>query len=151
MKIVDINVLIYAINQDAPLHGKMKNWWERAIVEGDTIGLCWIVILGFIRIVTSSRIMPNPLSSEAAIELVNEWLSLSAVEIIHPRDSHWIILKELFGEMGTAANLTTDAHLAALAIDYGAQLYSTDNDFSRYKKLRWVDPAQQGDEDQPSD
>jgi uncharacterized protein len=141
MKIVDINILIYAINIDAPLHSKIKTWWESAVMDEESIGLPWTVILGFIRIVTNTRIMPKALSPDGAIELVDEWLSLPGVSIIHPRENHWNVLRELLGDRGTAANLTTDAHLAALAIEYGAKLYSADNDFSRFKKLRWVDPG----------
>ena len=142
MKIVDINVLIYATNQDAPLHAVIKQWWEKAIVHDERIGLPWIVILGFIRIVTNSRIMPHPLPPATAVTLVDEWLNLPGVDVIHPRQDHWSVLRELFQDMGTAANLTTDAHLAALAIAHGARLYSTDNDFARFKTLRWTNPLE---------
>ena len=140
MKIVDINILIYAVNKDAPLHRKIREWWESAVIDDEPIGLPWVVILGFIRIVTNSRIMPSPLQPEAAMAVVDEWLSLPGIDVVQPRRNHWAILRELFTDLGTAANLTTDAHLAALAIDYGARLYSTDNDFARFQKLRWADP-----------
>ena len=84
--------------------------------------------------------MPRPLSSETAIELVDEWLSQSPAVLIVPTDRHWSILRELILPLGTAANLTSDAHLAALAIEHGARLYSTDNDFSRFPNLRWTNP-----------
>ncbi len=141
MKIVDINILIYAINEDSPLHAKIKSWWENAVMDEEPIGLPWVVVLGFLRIVTNTRIMPRALSPDAATELMDEWLSIPSAAIIHPHENHWNILRELFKDMGTAANLTTDIHLAAMAIEYGARLYSTDNDFSRFKKLRWVDPS----------
>ena len=140
MKIIDINILIYAINRDAPSHQSIKEWFENAVKEDEIIGLPWIVILGFIRIVTNNRVMPSPLSSDSAIKLINEWLSLPGVRIVSPGRNHWEILKELFSGLGTAANLTTDAHIAAMAIENGAKLISTDNDFSRFSKLRWVNP-----------
>jgi toxin-antitoxin system PIN domain toxin len=144
VKIVDVNVLIYAINRDAPSHAQMKRWWEEALVDVEPIGLAWAVILGFLRIVTNPRVMPRPLSSEQAVSLVEEWLQLPGLCIVEPGEGHWDILKELFGELGTAANLTSDAHLAAIAIENGARLYSTDNDFSRFPKLRWVNPIRRG-------
>lgn len=140
MKVVDINLLIYAINKDTPHHPKAKKWLEESLSSDEPFGFAWIVILGFLRIVTSGRIMPRPLSSEIAIEIVDEWLSQSPAVLIVPTDRHWSILRELILPLGTAANLTSDAHLAALAIEHGARLYSTDNDFSRFPNLRWTNP-----------
>jgi len=140
MKVVDINLLIYAINKDTPHHPTAKKWLEESLSSDEPFGFAWIVILGFLRIVTSGRIMPRPLSSETAIEIVDEWLSQPLAVLIVPTDRHWSILKELILPLGTAANLTSDAHLAALAIEHGARLYSTDNDFSRFPNLRWTNP-----------
>ena len=141
MKIVDINVLIYAINQDAPHHEKCKKWLEETLVDDDPLGFCWIVILGFLRIVTNGRIMPIPLDSDTAINIIDDWLSQPASTIILPTERHWTIIKEMFTHLGTAANLTSDAHVAALSIEHGARLYSTDNDFSRFPMVRWTNPA----------
>jgi toxin-antitoxin system PIN domain toxin len=140
MKIVDINLLIYAINKDTPHHVKAKNWLEDSLSSNEPFGFAWIVILGFLRIITNGRIMPKPLASEAALEVVDEWLGLAPSLIVVPTDRHWLILQELLMPLGTAANLTSDAHLAALAIEHGARLFSTDNDFSRFPKLRWSNP-----------
>jgi len=142
MKVVDINLLIYAINTDTPHHPQAKAWLEASLSSDEPVGLAWIVILGFLRIITNGRIMPTPLSSEIAIEIVDEWLRQPSVQIIVPRERHWDIFKELLTPLGTAANLTSDAHLAALAIEYGARLFSTDNDFSRFAPLRWTNPIQ---------
>ncbi|MBF0290360.1 MAG: type II toxin-antitoxin system VapC family toxin [SAR324 cluster bacterium] len=140
MKIIDLNILIYAVNRDAPYHKKACAWWENCLFETETIGLAWIVLLGFLRITTNSRIMPNPLTHEQAIKLIDEWMLQSVVQIITPTKRHWTILQQLLLDMGAAANLTTDAHLAALAIEKGAALYSADNDFSRFPNLKWVNP-----------
>jgi len=140
MKIVDINLLIYSINLDSPHHAQAKEWLEQALSADEQIGFAWIVILGFLRVVTNGKIMPHPLPPEAALELMDEWLKQPPASIIQPTGKHWNILNELLKPLGTAANLTSDAHLAALAIDHGARLYSTDNDFSRFPALRWTNP-----------
>ncbi|MGB5620588.1 MAG: type II toxin-antitoxin system VapC family toxin, partial [Desulfobacterales bacterium] len=140
MKIVDINLLIYAINKDTPHHSKAKKWLEDSLSSDESFGLAWIVILGFLRIVTNGRIMPTPLMPEVAIDFVNDWLQQPPCLTIVPSHQHWSIFKEILMPLGTAANLASDAHLAALAIEHGARLYSTDNDFSRFQSLRWTNP-----------
>ena len=142
MKIVDINLLIYAINKDTPHHSKAKQWLENCLSSEESFGFAWIVILGFLRIVTNGRIMPTPLSPDVAIETVDEWLQQPPSLLVVPLHQHWLIYKELLMPLGTAANLTSDAHLAALAIEHGARLYSTDNDFSRFQSLRWTNPIE---------
>ena len=142
MKIVDINLLIYAINKDTPHHSKAKKWLEDSLSSDEPFGFAWIVILGFLRIVTNGRIMPTPLIPEVAIDSVNDWLQQPPSLTIVPSHQHWSILKELLMPLGAAANLTSDAHLAALAIEHGARLYSTDNDFSRFQSLRWTNPIE---------
>lgn len=142
MKIVDINLLIYAINKDTPHHSKAKKWLEDCLSGDEPLGFAWIVILGFLRIVTNSRIMPTPLTPEVAIETVDDWLQQPPSLTVVPSHQHWSIYKELLTPLGTAANLTSDAHLAALAIEHGARLYSTDNDFSRFQTLRWTNPIE---------
>ncbi len=140
MKIVDINLLIYAINKDAPHHSKAKKWIEDSLSSDEPFGFAWIVILGFLRIVTNGRIMPTPLAPEIALALVDDWLCRPPSMTVAPTHQHWSIFKELLIPLGTAANLTSDAHLATLAIEHGARLYSTDNDFSRFQSLRWTNP-----------
>jgi len=142
MKIVDINLLIYAINKDAPNHSKAQKWLEDSLSSDEPFGFAWIVILGFLRIVTNGRIMPTPLIPEVAIDSVNDWLLQPPSLTIAPSHQHWSIFKELLMPLGVAANLTSDAHLAALAIEHGARLYSTDNDFSRFQSLRWTNPIE---------
>jgi len=97
-------------------------------------------MLGFVRIMTHPRILHRPMTVEASVETIHSWLELSVVEIIHPGDRHAAICTRLLREAGTAGNLTTDAHLAALAIEHGARLASTDTDFARFVGLRWFNP-----------
>ncbi|MCP4750663.1 MAG: type II toxin-antitoxin system VapC family toxin [Proteobacteria bacterium] len=140
MKIVDLNVLIYAVNRDAPNHGRALEWFEASLSDTETVGLTWVVILGFLRITTNPRIMPRPLSIESAVELIEDWLQLDSIQIVEPTDRHWSILRQILLSHGTASNLTTDAHLAAIAIEKGATLYSCDNDYNRFPNLRWINP-----------
>ncbi len=140
MKVVDLNLLLYAINRDSAHHARAHAWLERALTEDDPVALPWVVVLGFLRLATSSRVFTNPLSPEQALEVVDGWLALPAVMPASPGDEHWRTLRSLLTESGTAGNLTTDAHLAALAIEHGAELCSTDGDFARFRGLRWVNP-----------
>lgn len=140
MKIVDLNLLLYAVNRDSPRHADARTWLREAISGDERIALPWTVILGFIRLTTSPRVFELPLSAEDAMGTVDAWLSQPSVSPLEPGDGHWRILRDLLGEAGTAGNLTTDAHLAALAIEHGAELCSTDLDFARFKLLRWTNP-----------
>jgi toxin-antitoxin system PIN domain toxin len=141
MRIVDLNVLIYAVNQDAAHHARVLAWWQSALAGPEPVGLPWIVILGFLRLSTSARVFPNPLTPQLAMERVDAWLSHDNVRVVHESDNQWRILRRLLTETGTSGNLTTDAHLAALAIAHGATLISCDCDFARYGQLSWENPA----------
>jgi len=108
----------------------------------ETVSLPWVVILGFLRITTSNRVLPRPLTPLQAIEVVDALLSRPSVETMDAGPDHWPALRALLEESGTAGNLTTDAHLAALAIESGATLCSTDADFARFRHLTWENPLQ---------
>ena len=141
MRIVDLNVLLYAINRDSAYHAQIREWWQDAVNSRDEpIGLPWIVLLGFLRLSTNARVFPAPLTTEQASEKVETWLGHPNIKLVRERQAHWSILKRLLGRVGAAGNLTTDAHLAALAISYGAALISCDSDFSRFRELRYESP-----------
>jgi len=140
MKIVDLNVLLYAVNSDAAQHRIVRKWWEDAVNSGDSIGLPWVVLLGFLRLATSSRVFPRPLAPEAAAARLDAWLDRANILVVREKDDHWETLKALLRGIGTAGNLTTDAHLAALALTHDAVLVSCDHDFARFKGLRWESP-----------
>lgn len=140
MKVVDLNLLLYAVNRDAPHHERAKAWWERTLSSDEPIALPWAVLLGFLRLTTNARVFPQPLSPEAALTVVDGWLPYASVIALTPGAEHWRILRSLLVESGTAGNLTTDAHLAALTIEHGAELCSADGDFARFRSLRWVNP-----------
>jgi toxin-antitoxin system PIN domain toxin len=140
VKIVDLNVLLYAVNSDAALHQRLRAWWEAAVNDEETIGLPWVVLLGFLRLTTNSRVFPRPLAPDAAAAKVDRWLAQDNIRIVSEKDDHWKSLKTLLHQSGTAGNLTTDAHLAALALTHDAVLVSCDADFTRFKGLRWENP-----------
>jgi len=140
MKIVDVNILLYSVNEDSPYHIPVKNWWKNTIDGRERIGLTWFVVIGFLRISTSSRAMPHPLNPSAAVRTIGNWLNLDNVRIVSESENHWDILRSLIEEGGIAGDLMTDGHLAALAISHGATLVSCDKDFSRFKGLRWENP-----------
>ena len=140
MKVLDLNLLLYAVNRDSPHHGRAKTWLERTLGGNEPAGLPWVVVLGFLRLATSPRVFPQPLAPHQATAVVDGWLARPAVVTLAPGDEHWRILRDLLAGSGAAGNLTTDAHLAALAIEHGAELCSTDGDFARFRQLRWVNP-----------
>ena len=105
------------------------------------IGLSWMTILGFLRIVTRPGVFVSPLTPEEALRRVRNWLNAPSVQIVSPGEKHAEILFGLIESVGVAGNLTTDAHLAALAIEYQAEVASTDTDFARFPGLRWFNPA----------
>ena len=140
MKLVDLNILLYAVNRDATRHRVARRWLENTLSGEQPVALPWIVLLGFLRVATHRRILPRPLTSEQALSVVDGWLALPNVRALQAGAQHWIILKELLAETGAAGNLTSDAHLAALAIENGCELCSTDADFGRFRHLRWNNP-----------
>jgi toxin-antitoxin system PIN domain toxin len=143
MKLVDLNVLLYVVNRDSVHHDSAHDWWTEALRLDEPVGLTWAVILGFLRLTTNPAIFPFPLDTDTALDKVDNWLSLDQIRLVQETDDHWHILRDLLRQTGSAGNLTSDAHLAALAISHGATLVSFDNDFSRFPKLRWERPSQQ--------
>ena len=141
MKLVDLNVLLYAINKDAQEHAPVHRWWESALNGEEHIGLAWTVVLGFLRLTTRAGILPHPLTPTQALDTVQEWLDHPLVVVLHPGDGHWSHFRKLVETAGVAGNLTTDAHLAALAVEYDATLYTTDHDFKRFAGVRVKQPA----------
>ncbi len=140
MILVDANVLIYAIDADSPHHSPARRWLEETLSGTTPVGLAWVVILAFLRITTRSGILRRPLSPERAMEYVDEWLAQPYVRAVAPGEGHWTILRKLLRDSGTAGNLTSDAHLAAVALELGASICSTDGDFERFPGIERVNP-----------
>jgi toxin-antitoxin system PIN domain toxin len=140
MIVPDVNLLIHAYNSGSPVHVHARAWWETTLSEPVPVGIPWVVLLGFIRISTHPQILDNPLPVNVACLRAEEWLNQPQVMVIHPGARHATILFDLLRRLGTAGNLTTDGHLAALSIEHQAELHSTDADFVRFPGLRWRNP-----------
>jgi toxin-antitoxin system PIN domain toxin len=140
MMLLDANLLIYAVNKDAPLNRKAKSWLESALSGPDTVGFSWSVLLAFLRLTSRPGLFRHPLPVDTAFGLVASWLEQPSTTVVNPGPRHLQILRELLLPMGTGGNLTSDAHLAALAIEHGAELCSSDTDFARFRGLNWMNP-----------
>jgi uncharacterized protein len=140
MILPDINLLVHAHNIDSPKHDAAREWWDAQLAGTTGIALAWIVVLGFVRITTHAGILRNPWPPNEALGRVEQWLALPHVFIPSPSERHFPLLRSLILQAGTAGNLTTDAHLAALAIERGLVLHSTDADFGRFPGLKWINP-----------
>lgn len=140
MILPDVNLLLHAYNRESPRHAAARVWWEGLMNGSGQVGLAWVAILGFVRISTHRHILSHPLPVEAACALAASWLDQPQVSVVHPGDRHPEIVFGLLRALGTAGNLTTDAHLAALAIEHQAEIHSTDADFRRFSGLRWSNP-----------
>jgi toxin-antitoxin system PIN domain toxin len=106
----------------------------------EPIGFAWSVLIAFVRLSTRAHVFANPLTTSEAFDLVEGWLGQPCVLVLHPTDRHLAIVRGLIEEVGTAGNLTSDAHLAALAIEHGGEVCSADTDFGRFRGLRWINP-----------
>lgn len=140
MILLDANLLIYAIDADSPHHKQARRWLERMLSSDTQVGLPWIVILAFVRITTRTGILRHPLAVEQAIAFIDDWMAQPYVAFIGAGERHWPILKNLLIAGGATGNLTSDAHLAALAIENGYVIASTDNDFRRFAGITLVNP-----------
>ena len=143
MIISDLNLLVYAHNSADERHERARRWWEVCLNGHELIGLAWATVLGFVRLTTHRHVLVAPLPVATASEIVEEWLEQPVVRVLVPGRDH---ARHCFGflrKLGVAGNLTTDAHLAALALDYQAELHSNDGDFARFPGLRWRNPLEQ--------
>jgi toxin-antitoxin system PIN domain toxin len=138
--IPDLNLLLYAVDREAPEHATALRWWNATLSGTETVGLAWSVLLGFVRLTTNPRIFRAPLTSGTALDYVDRWTAHPIATVVDPTARHARVLRDLLDRSGTAGNLVADAHLAALAIEHGGQLYSADRDFGRFAGLDWINP-----------
>lgn len=141
MKVVDANVLLYAVNSEAPRHAEANRWLDGALSGSETVGFAWIVLLAFVRLSTKSSIFPSPLSADAAFDRVDAWLAQPQAVVIEPSPRHGTIVRGLLASAGAAGNLVTDAHLAALALEHRGEVVTYDTDFGRFDGVRWSQPG----------
>lgn len=140
MILVDANILLYAEDQLSPCHSTARVWWDVQLSGASPVCLCWTVLGAFIRIGTNRRVFDHPLSLEQAIARVQSWLDQPCVRLVYPTERHWPTFQKMLREGQAVANLVTDAHMAALALEHGCELMSTDSDFSRFPGVRWRNP-----------
>jgi toxin-antitoxin system PIN domain toxin len=142
MILPDVNVLVHAHNTESAVHARARQWWDECLEGPEGIGLAWVTLLGFIRLTSNRRIVTAPLTVSELTARIASWLDLPHIHVAYPSDSHFTRLRAELERLGTAGNLTTDAHLAVLAMERGYVLHTTDTDFARFPGLRWVNPCQ---------
>ena len=140
MILVDANLLLYAEFADFPQHARAHAWIEDRLNSPGKVGLPWQSSLAFLRLATNPRIFRKPLTISAAWQRVTHWLEHPRVWIPEPSADHVVILGPLLERAHATANLVPDAHLAALAIEHGLTLCSSDSDFARFPGLSWTNP-----------
>jgi hypothetical protein len=140
MRIVDANVLLYAVNTSSKHHRVSHRWLDGALSGSDAVGLAWVPLLAFVRLTTKEGLFPSPLQPEQAVGQVADWLEAPSAVPVGPGPRHADILSRLLAEVGTGGNLVNDAHLAALAVEHRASIVSYDSDFGRFDGVRWDRP-----------
>jgi hypothetical protein len=138
--LIDANLLLYAYQPRAAQHAASRAWLEAALGGPELVRFAWLTLWAFVRIATNPRVFERPLSLSEAKATVDSWLAQPAVGILEPGERHWDILGELMREGQAVGPLVMDAVIAAIALEHGATLYTTDRDFARFAALRWVNP-----------
>ncbi len=140
MIVPDVNLLVYAVDDASPFHTRARRWWDNVLSSTQSVGLCFPAVLGFVRLTTSRRLFEAPLDVGVALNLVQSWLDQPHAVLLMPTPRHWSILSDLLRSSTGAADLTTDAHIAAYAMEHAATVCSNDGDFDRFDGLRWKNP-----------
>ena len=144
MKLVDANVLLYAVNEDADHHADARGWLDDALSGRETVAFAWIALLAFLRLSTKDGLFPAPLTVDGAMARVDAWLDAGPAVVLEPTVEHARVLSRLLATVGSGGNLVNDAHLAALAIEHRCDIASFDNDFDRFEGVTWFRPVAPG-------
>ena len=140
MNVVDANVLLYAVNSSASRHDEARSWLDRSLSGRATVGFSWIVLLAFLRLSTKTGLFPSPLPVDGALARVRAWLEQPPSVVLEPTPRHLHVLSGLLVDSGTGGNLTSDAHLAALALEHHGTVVTYDSDFGRFPGVKWQQP-----------
>jgi len=140
--VLDANILLYAYDSSSAKHARARAWVERVFSEGTLVGIPWQTVSAFLRVVTNTNLPGQRFTTEEAAQVVNQWLEQPNVRFLGPGDEHWSVLRRMLIEGQARGPLVTDAQLAALALEHGGVLYSTDRDFARFPGLRWSNPLE---------
>lgn len=141
MLIPDANVLLYAVNADAERHSEAKAWLDGVLSRQEVVGFTWVVLLAFVRIGTRPGIFERPLGMDEAMDVAESWLAQPSAVAVEPTARHISVFRGLLDEVGSAGNLVTDAHIAALAVEHAAEVVTYDSDFDRFPGVRWRQPT----------
>ena len=144
MILPDINLLVYAYNTGSPWHEAASQWWESSLTGRDTIGLAPAVALGFVRLLSSPKVVQRPVAPAILLSAVQDWLDTGRVKILSPGVRHFQLMRSLFGSTAAGGALCTDIHLAALALEHEAVLCTNDTDFQRFEGLSLLNPLTGG-------
>ena len=131
MIVPDTNLLLYAYRKEVVFHVAAKDWWENLESGHERVGIPWVIVTGFVRIITNPRSATIPISHITAIDIVNSWFKHGHTTTINPGRRHLDLFRSNLQAVGVGGNLVTDAHIAALAMEYQAEIHSNDSDFSR--------------------
>ncbi len=140
MIVPDINLLIYAYNDGSPFHDPAKGWWEGLVNGNERVGIPWVVSTGFVRLMTHPRVLDRPSAPSEAVEYVTQWFRFPHIGPINPSSEHIVHFRRNLVAAGVGGNLVADAHIAAIAMEYQAEVHSNDTDFSRFPGLLWRNP-----------
>jgi toxin-antitoxin system PIN domain toxin len=138
--LIDVNILLFASNAESDHHTVSRGWLDGQLSGSAPVGMPWSSLLAFLRIATNPRAFRSPLTMAIAWQQVASWLSVETVWTPEPTERHAAVLGNLLALPGVHGNLVPDAHLAALAIEHGLTLCSTDGDFARFPGLNWRNP-----------
>jgi toxin-antitoxin system PIN domain toxin len=138
--VLDANILLYAYDSTSPQHNKARPWLEELLSGSGAIGLPLHAVTAFMRVVTNPRLPGERLTLEEALQIVDRWIEQPNVRLLTPGDGHWSLLRQMIIDGQARGPLITDAQLAALSIEYGGELQTTDRDFARFPGLRWINP-----------
>jgi toxin-antitoxin system PIN domain toxin len=141
--VVDANILIYSYDSGSSQNTKARAWVEKTFSGLESVGLSWQTVSAFLRVMTNTRLPGPRLNLEQAAHLVDEWLEQPNLRVLSPGDEHWILLRRMIVEGQASGALISDAQLAALTMEYGGVLHTTDRDFARFPGLRWTNPLAQ--------
>lgn len=136
MVVVDSNVLLYAVNPDSAQHAESKAWLDHALSGEETVAFSWVAVVAFLRLATHPSVFRDPMAIDEAAGQVDDWLAAPGAVVVEPTSRHVAVLQGLLEPRGTGGNLVNDAHLAALAVEHGADVVSFDRDFARFTGVR---------------
>ncbi len=140
MIVPDANLIIYASDSGTLFHDRARQWWTAALNGDESVGLSWLVLVAYVRVMSSARIMKRPVAVGELLDEVERWLAAPHVQVLQPTARHPSALRSLLAPTGVGGDLVNDAHLAALAVEYGGIVHSADTDFARFPNVRCVNP-----------